>query len=189
MVSYKDELQRATDLLAKEGYLFIGQNVLAGGTSLYHMVKHLPIEQRIELPVFEEIQMGMSIGMTLEGLKVCTTYPRMDFIILALNQIINHADKIKAMSKDQFKLKGLIIRVAVGSTKPIFSGEQHSGDYTKAFKSMCKHIKVVKLMKPEQIVPAYKKAMKSDTPTIIIEVADLYNSGLVKDIQKSKDIK
>jgi len=72
MLNYKNELQKATNLLAKERYLFIGQNVQFGGTSLYHMVKHLPLNQRIEVPVFEDIQMGMSIGMALEGLKVCS---------------------------------------------------------------------------------------------------------------------
>lgn len=188
MTNYKDELQRATNLLAENGYVFLGQNMVAGGTSLYHMVKHLPIEQRIELPVFEDIQMGMAIGMTLENMKVCCAYPRWDFMILATNQIINHADKVRRMSDGQFKLKGLIIRTCVGSVKPMFPGEQHSGDYTEAFRLMCKDIKVVDLLKAEDIVPAYEEAMKSEVPTIIVERPDLYNIGLIYDIEKSKDI-
>ena len=188
-MNYKEELQKATNLLAENGYIFLGQNMIAGGTSLYHMVKDLPIEQRIELPVFEDIQAGMSIGMTLEGLKVCSAYPRWDFFLLALNQVVNHADKVKRMSNGQFKLKGLIFRTVVGSTTPMFSGEQHSGDYTEAVRLMCKDIKVIKLESPEQIVPAYIEAMESDTPTILVEVADLYNKDLIYDIEKSKDVK
>ena len=188
MINYKEELQKATNILAEKGYIFIGQNMVAGGTSMYHMVKHLPIEQRIEVPVFEDIQLGMSIGMTLEGMKVCTTYPRMDFFILAMNQLINHADKVKRMSNGQFKLKGLIIRTAVGSTFPMFSGEQHSGDYVEAIKLMLKDIKVVRLETPEQIVPAYLEAMESDVPTVIVELPDKYNVNLIYDIEKSKDV-
>ena len=187
-MNYKEELQKATDLLAENRYIFLGQNMVAGGTSLYHMVKHLPIEQRIELPVFEDIQMGMAIGMHLENLKICCAYPRWDFMILATNQIINHADKVKRMSNGQFKLKGLIIRTCVGSVKPMFPGEQHSGDYTKAFKLMCKDIVVVDLIKPEQIVEEYKKAMERDVPTILVEHPDLYNVNLIYDIEKSKDV-
>src|SRR3990167_3121955 len=101
--NYKEELQRATDLLGKNGYIFLGQNMVAGGTSQYHMIKHLPIEQRSELPVFEDIQMGMATGMTLEGFKICSVYPRMDFLILGINQLINHLDKMEEMSDGQFK--------------------------------------------------------------------------------------
>ena len=189
MLNYKDELQKATDILSENGYIFIGQNMVAGGTSMYHMVKHLPIEQRIELPVFEETQMGISAGMTLGGLKICSVYPRWDFLILATNQLVNHADKVKRMSKGQFKLKGMIIRTAVGSVSPMFPGEQHCGDYTEAFKLMLKDIKVIKLETPEQIVPAYQEAMESDTPTILVELPDKYNLNLIHDIEKSKDIK
>lgn len=188
-MNYKDELQKATDLLAQNGYTFIGQNMVAGGTSMYHMVKHLPIEQRIELPVFEETQMGMAIGMTLAGMKICTVYPRWDFLICATNQIVNHADKVKRMSDGQYKLKGLIIRTAVGSVQPMFPGEQHCGDYTEAFQKMCKDIKVVKLETPEQIVPAYQEAMESDVPTILVEIPDMYNKNLIRDIEGSKEIK
>jgi len=186
MLSYKNELQRATDLLGEESYLFVGQNMQFGGTSMYHMVKHLPKEQRIELPVFEDIQMGMSIGLSLQGIKVCSVFARMDFLILAINQIVNHADRVNLMSGGQFKLKGLIIRSAIGSTNPLMSGEQHSGDYCEGIQKMCKEIEVIKLENAEQIYPAYERATKSDIPTILIELPDLYNVELTDDLIESR---
>ena len=182
MKSYKEELQRATDLLGENGYTFFGQNMRFGGTSMYHMIKHLPEEQRIEIPVFEDIQMGMSIGLALNGIKICSVFPRMDFIILAINQIVNHADRVRLMSDDQFKLKGLIIRTAIGSVSPLMPGEQHSGDYCEGIQQMCKEIKVVKLEKAEQIYSAYEKAIQSDIPTILVEIPDLYNSELTDEL-------
>ena len=186
MKSYKDELQRATNLLGENEYTFFGQNMRFGGTSMYHMIKHLPEDQRIEVPVFEDIQMGMSIGLALNGIKVCSVFPRMDFIILAINQIVNHADRVRLMSDGQFKLKGLIIRTAIGSTSPLMPGEQHSGDYCDGIQAMCKDIKVVKLTSAEMICPEYEKAMKSDVPTILVEVPDLYNSELTDELIESR---
>lgn len=186
MASYKDELQRVTNLLGENGYLFFGQNMRYGGTSMYHMIKHLPEEQRVEIPVFEDIQMGMSIGLALKGIKVCSVFARMDFLILATNQIVNHADRVRLMSKDQFKLKGLIIRSAIGSANPLMPGEQHSGDYCEGLQKMCKEIKVIKLEKAEQIYPAYQEAMESDIPTILIELPDLYNQELTEDLIESR---
>ena len=114
MTTYLDELIRAMNLLAENGYLFFGQNTRYGGTSMYHTFKQLPDSQRIEVPVFENTQAGMAMGMALEGLKVCDIYPRMDFLIIALNSIINHLDKMEEMSKGQFEPK-VIIRTCVGS--------------------------------------------------------------------------
>src|SRR3990167_9584161 len=188
MANYKDELVKANNILAGKGYIFLGQNLKFGGTSQFHMLKHLPESQRIELPVCEEMQMGMSLGMTLEGLKICSIYPRFDFLILATNQLVNHLDKVRLMSDGQFKAKGLIIKTCVGSVKPLFPGEQHCGDYTEAFKLMCKEIKVIKLENAEMIVPAYLEAMESETPTLLIELPDLYNQDLAfNEIKKSKE--
>jgi len=186
MMSYKEELQRATNLLGEKGYLFLGQNMRFGGTSMYHMIKHLPEERRIEVPVFEDIQMGMSIGLSLQGIKVCSIFPRMDFLILATNQLVNHADRVRLMSKDQFKLKGLIIRTAIGSVNPLMPGEQHSGDYCEGLQKMCKEIKVIKLEKSEQIYSEYEKAIESEIPTVLVEIPDLYNSELTDELIESR---
>ncbi len=185
-MTYKDELQKATDVLAENGYVFFGQNMRAGGTSLFHMIKHLPEEQRIEVPVFEDIQMGMSLGMSLNGMKVCSIFPRWDFLVCAMNQLVNHLDKVRLMSDGQFKAKGLIIRTCVGSVKPLFPGEQHCGDYTDAVRLMCKEINVVKLKNADQIVPAYIDAMNADTPTLIVEIPDMYNVDLIQQLIESR---
>lgn len=178
MIKYKNELIKSVNLLADKGYIFIGQSVLWEGTSMYEMIKHLPQAQKIELPVTEELQMGMSAGMALENIKVCSIYPRLDFLIVAMNQLVNHLDKIRIMSDNQFKLKGLIIKTAIGSIKPLFPGEQHSGDYTEGIKNMCKEIKIVKLDSIKKIIPSYQEAVESEVPTILIEIPDLYETDI-----------
>ena len=47
----------------------------------------------IELPVAEEMQMGMSFGMSLDGTIPISIYPRWNFLLCAINQLVNHLDK------------------------------------------------------------------------------------------------
>lgn len=187
-MTYLDEIRRSMDLLIKEGYYIIGQNTKYGGTSMYHTTKDFPDNRKIELPVMEEVQAGIGTGLSLTGFKVLSIYPRFDFFIIALNQIINHLDKFEEMSSGQFKPK-VIFRVCVGSVKPLLPGPQHSNDYFESLKLMVTNIDVIKLDKAEDIYPAYEKAINSERSTILIEYSDLYNADFAyTSIKQSKDI-
>lgn len=175
-MNYEEKLTEAMNMLAKnKRTIFIGQSTVYPGHCLYATIKQIPVERRIELPVVEEMQMGMSIGLALEGYIPISIYPRWDFLILATNQIINHLDKMEQMSDGQFKPK-VIIRTCVGSVKPLMPGVQHNNDYTEVFKKLVTNIDIIKLDKVEDIIPAYKKALESDKSSIIVEVADLYHA-------------
>ena len=188
MATYLDELMRAMAMLGElPNSIFIGQNLRFGGTSQYHTIKHISEEKRIELPVAEEMQMGMSIGLSLVGYLPITIYPRWDFLILALNQLINHADKAKEMSSGQFNLK-IIVRVCVGSVKPMMPGLQHCQNYTEAIKKMVTNIEVRELLNADEVYSTYEEAMNSDKSYIIVEHSDLYNKDFAfKDIKESKE--
>ncbi len=184
--TYKEELLKAMSLLAKHPKtVFIGQNMVYGGTSMFWTIQEVGKEKRIELPVFEEVQMGMSLGMALEGYIPVSVYPRMDFLICATNQLVNHLDKAAEMSDGQFK-PVVIIRTAIGSTSPLMPGPQHCQDHTEALRQMCKNINVVKLERAEQIVPEYTKALAADHPTILVEIPDFYNKDLEDKLKESR---
>lgn len=162
------------ELLSKDNkVLFLGQTVAYQGSLVYETLQKVPESKRIELPVMEDTQMGMSIGLSLEGFIPVSIYPRMDFLILAMNQLVNHLDKIEKISHGQFKPK-IIIRTMIGSRKPFYPGIQHCSDYTDALKLILKDIKVIKLINSKDIIPAYKKALESNKSTLLIEMADLY---------------
>ena len=117
-MDYKEQTKKAMEMLAKdERVVFIGQTVRYPGSPMYMSFENIPLEKRIELPVAEDMQMGMSIGLSLEGLIPVNIYPRIDFLILAMNQLVNHLDKVEEMSNKQFKPK-VITRTQVGNTKP-----------------------------------------------------------------------
>ena len=175
MEGYKDKIREAMGLLAQDDrVVFIGQSTLHPDvTPLFESLQDVPLWKRIELPVTEEMQMGMTIGLSLEGYIPVSVYPRIDFLLLAMNQLVNHLDKIEEMSCGRFKPK-VIIRALVGSTKPLYPGLQHCQDHTEALKCLLTNINVVKLASTEVIVPAYRRALESERSSIVIEIMDLY---------------
>lgn len=153
--------------------IFIGQSVVYEGTGLIDSLKHLPLSKRLELPVAEYLQSGLANGMAIEGMIPVSVFPRWNFLLMGTDQIINHLDKFISMS-DGTCLPKVIIRVAVGSEFPIDPQCQHKGNFTQAFRCMVKHINVVELLEPEDIVPAYKTALyrEDGVSTILVEHAD-----------------
>jgi pyruvate/2-oxoglutarate/acetoin dehydrogenase E1 component len=177
MGRYFDELCRSMEYLAQdERVVFLGQAVAAKGTAMTTTLKNVDLNRRIELPVAEEMQMGMSIGMALAGYTPVSVYPRWNFLLLAVNQVVNHLDKLKTMSNGGYQPK-VIIRVGIGSERPLNPQCQHLGDFTLAFMLMCDNIEVIRVEEPEDIFPAYQKALErtDGKSTIIAEYGDYYS--------------
>lgn len=173
-MKYIEEVQKGMDFLAEDPRtIFMGQAVKYKGTALTHQVKNYPARQLLEVPVAEEMQAGMALGLALEGYLPVSLYPRMDFIILAMNQIVNHLDKWEAMSQGESNPK-VIMKAVVGSNSPLDPGHQHQANHISEFKSICKNINVVELLYPHTILEEYQKAYSADRSTLIIEHGDLY---------------
>ncbi len=168
-MSYGDEITRAMTMLAQDDrVIFLGQGIAYPGNIIFGTLENVPMSRRIELPVFEDAQLGICTGLALGGYIPMSIYPRMDFLVLAMNQLVNHLDKIEEISCGQFKPK-VVIRTMVGSISPMHPGAQHCQDHTEALKLMLTNIDVVKLTQAGEIVPAYLKALESYRSTILIE--------------------
>ena len=154
--------------------VFLGQAVAVPGTGMSNTLKDVSKDKLIELPVAEEMQMGMSLGMALHGRIPISIYPRWNFLLCAVSQLVNHVDKLSLMSKYK---ANLIIRTSIGSERPLHPQCQHVGDFTEAFKLMCKTVEVIRLDEPDQIFLAYEKALLRDDnrSTILVEWGDYYN--------------
>jgi pyruvate/2-oxoglutarate/acetoin dehydrogenase E1 component len=174
-MDYRSEVTRAMIMLGEiPNTIFLGQSVCYSGNVMYSTLKGIPDNKKLELPVIEDTQMGMSIGLSLAGYLPVSIFPRMDFILCCINQLVNHLDKIEALSEGRFKPK-VIIRTLIGTKTPLDSGLQHTGDYRKALKAMLKNVEVVSLDCPESIFPCYVEAVKSKQPTILVEKGELYD--------------
>ena len=177
-MKYKSELIRAMEWLGKkDDVVFLGQACRVSGHAISSTLEKVPMDKRIELPVFEETQLGISTGMALEGYVTVTMYPRFDFFILACNQLVNHLDKIREMSKNDMQPR-VIIRVSIGSKNPIDAGPQHTQNHTEAFRHMLTDVNVVELKEPEDIFPAFKEAYgrEDSRATLLVEHGEYYGT-------------
>lgn len=173
-MKYKDEVIKAMEMLGQdERTIFIGQTVHFKGSAIFGTLEKVPLEKRIELPIMEDTQMGMTIGLGMMGYIPVSVYPRFDFMTLATNQLVNHLDKINSISQGRFNPK-VIVRTMVGSTSPLNGGPQHTQDHTEAYQRMLTYVDVVKLTRAEDVMPAYERALHGNRPSLIVEVADLY---------------
>ena len=173
VLNYFSELTRSMSMLAcDQRTAFVGQSVKYDGQVMHKSFAGVPMGQRIEMPVAEDFQMGFCTGLSLAGKIPVCIYPRMDFLILAMNQLVNHLDKIPKMSGFRPKV---IIRVAVGATKPLDPGPQHRQDHSAALALMLNTVDVIKLNDASMIYPAYENALKSDTSTVLVEYMSQYD--------------
>jgi len=165
-------------LAKKDDTIFLGQSVSYSGNAIFNTLKTISNDKKIETPVFEELQMGLSTGLALEGFVPITCYPRFDFLLLACNQLVNHLDKMDFMSKGMMKPR-VIIRTSIGAKKPLDGGIQHTQDHTDAFQNLLKNVNVILLNKSEEIFPAFEFAYerKDSKSTLIIEWGDNYNDN------------
>jgi pyruvate/2-oxoglutarate/acetoin dehydrogenase E1 component len=176
-MKYFGELCRAMEYLACDPrVVFLGQAVGCPGTAMSNTLKKVSRDKLLELPVAEELQMGMSSGMALAGQVPVSIFPRWNFLLLAVNQVVNHLDKFPLMSNGGYRPK-VIIRTGIGSVHPLHPQFQHVGDFTEAFRLMCKNIEVIRLDEPEQVFPAYQRALEREDAksTIVVEYGDYYN--------------
>lgn len=154
--------------------IFIGQAVEYAGTAMTNTLKDVPSDKKLELPVCEDLQAGITNGIALAGKIPISIYPRWNFFLLATNQVVSHLDKIPLIS--EYKTKA-IIRTGIGSIRPMHPQHQHIGDFTEAFKLMVSNIEIIRLDEPEHIFPAYEKALNrtDGKSTILVEWGDFYN--------------
>ena len=174
-MKYKDEIIRSMEWLAeKDDTIFLGQSVLYSGNAIYNTLNTLPPEKMLEVPVFEEVQMGMSTGIALEGLVPISCFPRFDFILRCMDALVNHLDKMEYMTEGIWKPK-VIIRTSIGAKFPLDGGIQHTQDYTQMMKDNLTEINVVLLNEPEEIFPTFEDAYQREGSSMIIEWGDYYN--------------
>lgn len=173
--SYKDALTNSMTYLGqKDDTVFIGQQIIWPGNPMSSTLNYVSKDKMIEVPVMEDSQMGMSLGMSMAGKFVITFYPRWDFLICATNQLVNHVDKIKLMSNSQWS-PNMIIRLGKGSDKPLDPGHQHRGNYFEEFKSMCSNIMFWDLKDYTNIETIYKSCYEQGGIHVIVEYPELYN--------------
>lgn len=173
-MKYRMAIKQAMEELAtKDGTVFLGYNVKYGSRA-YGTLSSVPESRCLETPLAENLMMGLANGMSLEGFRPVVFFERHDFLLNALDAIVNHTDKISLLSREQFRMP-VIIRAVVGARHPLEPGLQHRQDYTSVLKNTLS-FPVIELKASGQINEAYREAGKFEHPTLLVEWRDLYDT-------------
>jgi pyruvate/2-oxoglutarate/acetoin dehydrogenase E1 component len=119
----------------------------------------------IDTPLAEDGMTGVAIGMALAGLRPVHVHIRMDFLMLAMNQIVNIAAKARYMYGGQVSVP-LVVRAVIGRSWG--QGPQHS----QALHSFFMHVPGLKVVAPTTPYDAkgmIARAIRDPDPVIFIE--------------------
>lgn len=171
----KTELTRAMTMLGQDPLMrFVGYGLRrngAGGT-----LAGVPSASIVEVTVAENLMSGIAIGLSLAGLKPLVFFERFDFVMNATDAIVNHLDKLRAISDGQFA-PACIFRCVVGNKrKPRFTGPTHTQDFTDAMRLLVS-FPVVQIMQSSEVERVYedaKLALDAGHSTMIVEYKDRY---------------
>jgi acetoin:2,6-dichlorophenolindophenol oxidoreductase subunit beta len=152
-------------------YLF-GEDVALGGpfgvTS--GLAEAFGKNRVVNTPISEGTVMGLAIGAATAGLRPVVEIMFIDFITLALDQLVNHAAKLHYMSGGQLKIP-LTVRVQCGISGNM--GAHHS----QSLESWLAHVPGLKVVMPSNPADAkglLKSALRDDDPVVFIEHRGLY---------------
>jgi len=124
-------MREAMNAISTPDTRFIGYG-LRRGRAMGSLVD-VPEEQIVETPVAENLMVGLAMGLSLMGRKPVVFFERFDFVLNAVDAIVNHLDKMNTIS-DGLHNPTAILRVVVGNSKnPLFTGITHTQDFTDAF--------------------------------------------------------
>ena len=169
-LSYVEAVQEATDLeMARDRSVIVfGLDVddpkAIQGTTRGLLEKYGP-ERVFGTPLSEDAMTGAAIGMALAGLRPIHVHIRMDFLMLAMNQIVNIAAKASYMYGGQVHVP-LVVRSMIG--KSWGQGAQHSQGLHSFFMHV-PGLKVVAPTTPHDAKGCLIAAIRDDNPVMYME--------------------
>ena len=125
-----------------------------------------------DTPISESAFVGSGIGAALAGLKPIVEIMSINFSLLAMDQIVNHAARFRYMSNGQFTVP-LIIRTVTGGGGQL--GATHSQSLEGWYASV-PGLKVVVPATPYDALGLFRTAMKDENPILFAEHALLYGT-------------
>lgn len=130
-------------------------------------------EKRVrDTPIAEGVIIGAATGAALAGLRPVAELMTINFALLAMDQIVNHAAKLHYMFNGQFTVP-LVIRTVGGGGRQL--GATHSQTLDVIFAHF-PGLKVVAPGTPADAKGLLKSAIRDDDPVFFIEHATLYSA-------------
>lgn len=165
----REELKRDENvvLMGEEIGVFEGSYKVTAG-----LFEEFGARRVIDTPIAEEGFVGMAIGAAMLGMRPVVEIMTINFSLLAIDQIINHAAKIHYMFGGQARVP-LVIRTPGGG------GQQLAATHSQNLEVLYAHIPGLKVVAPATPYDArglLRSAIRDDDPVIFLENLGLYNT-------------
>lgn len=146
------------------------------------LLEHFGPDRVRNTPISENSITGIGVGAAMLGMRPVIEIMFMDFITLAMDQLVNHAAKFHYIFGGQVKIP-LVVRTPAGAGKGY--GATHS-QTLDAWLLNVPGIKVVAPAFPEDAKGLLKSAIRDDNPVVFIENKMLY--GYLDYVISEKDL-
>ncbi len=175
-ITYREAVTRALREALKDPRVFMmGEDIGAYGGP-YAVTKgflHEYGEDRIkDTPISESVIVGAGIGAAMAGLRPIVEIMTINFTLLAMDQIVNHAAKLRYMSGGQLSVP-LVVRTVTGG------GAQLAATHSQNFEGWYAHVpglKVVVPSTPYDALGLFRSVMEEQDPVIFVEHIRLYST-------------
>jgi pyruvate dehydrogenase E1 component subunit beta len=165
----REELLRDENvfLLGEEIAVFEGSYKITAG-----LLKEFGPKRVVDTPIVENGFVGMATGAAMLGLRPIVEIMTINFIILAMDEIVNHAAKIYAMFGGQCPIP-LVIRTPGGG------GNQLAATHSQNLEVWFAHVPGLKVVAPSTPAEAkglLRSSVRDNNPVIFLENLALYNT-------------
>lgn len=171
---YIDALNRAMEQEMEDdpAVIVLGEDVAVGGPFgvTAGLVDRFGEKRVINTPISEDSIMGMAIGAAIAGKRPIIEIMFIDFLTLAMNQLVNHAAKLRYMSGGQLSVP-MVIRVQQGAAGGW--GAQHS----QCLEAWFQHVPGLKMVAASNAADAavlLKDSIRDEDPVLFLEHRGLY---------------
>src|SRR5437764_1685920 len=162
----------ARAMRADERVFVLGEDVAEGGpyTATAGLVEEFGAERVRNTPISEAAITGVAIGAAQSGLRPVLEIMFIDFITLALDQLVNAAAKAHFMSGGQLTVP-LVLRTQGGA------GQRGAAQHSQSLESWLTHVPGLKVAMPSRAVDAaglLASAIADPNPVVFVENKTLY---------------
>ena len=162
----------ADAMRADDRVFVIGEDVAEGGpyTATAGLAEEFGTERVISTPISEAAITGVAIGAAQSGMRPVLEIMFIDFITLALDQLVNGAAKAHFMSGGQLTVP-LVLRTQGGA------GYRGAAQHSQSLESWLTHVPGLKVVMPSRPVDAaglLASAIADPNPVVYIECKTLY---------------
>jgi pyruvate dehydrogenase E1 component beta subunit len=173
-IRYIDGLRQAIEqeMERDASVIVLGEDVAVGGPFgvTAGLVERFGERRVINTPISEDSIMGMATGAAIAGKRPIVEIMFIDFVTLAMSQLVNHAAKLRFMSGGQLSVP-LVIRLQQGAVGGW--GAQHS----QSLEAWFQHVPGLKMVAPSNAGDALgllRAAIRDDDPVLFLEHRGLY---------------